>query len=104
AHLEKIESPPRTLIFGAMSDKDWPAILEVLRPHVERAIYLRPDMSRAEDPKRFCDVLSGEIATDAAQALELAGDGPTLVCGSIFVLAAVRAELLGIEQDPAIAM
>ena len=79
-------------------------MLEALRPHVARAIYLRPAMKRAEDPARFQDVLPGEVATSAAHALALAGRGPALVCGSIFVLAAVRAELLGLEQDPPIAM
>jgi dihydrofolate synthase/folylpolyglutamate synthase len=108
AHLAGRPQERRVLVFGAMRDKDWPAMLDALAPHVSSMIFCAPPLGRAEDPKalakgRGTAAPSVEAAVERAQ--KRAGPrGLVVVCGSIFVLAAARAHLLGIASDPPIAM
>lgn len=103
--------PPRrtVLLFGAMEDKDHEGMLAPFDGVVSARVYALPKMRRAGDPARLAEVRPGEVAATIeeglARALALAGDaGRIVVCGSIFVLAEVRARVLGIEADPPIAM
>jgi dihydrofolate synthase/folylpolyglutamate synthase len=108
AHLAARPSERRVLVFGAMRDKDWRAMHDALAPAVSSSIFCAPALGRAESP----DVLAGgrgrsapsvEAAVEAARA-EAGPNGLVVVCGSIFVLAAARAHVLGIAGDPPIAM
>lgn len=108
AHLAARPKEKRVLVFGAMRDKDWPAMLAALGPEVSSTIFCAPPLGRAERPEvlakgRGTAASSVEAAVDAAKRRA----GPTglvVVCGSIFVLAAARAHVLGIASDPPIAM
>jgi dihydrofolate synthase / folylpolyglutamate synthase len=97
------------LVFGAMADKDAPAMLTVLAPHARHRFYVAPEGRRATDPARLALHLPGIVAPGVAEALELARaavgtGGSVLVAGSIFLAGAARAYLLGLPRDPAIAL
>ncbi|MFO0692083.1 MAG: folylpolyglutamate synthase/dihydrofolate synthase family protein [Polyangiales bacterium] len=109
-HLRAMPRRGRTvLLFGAMADKDHEAMLRCFDGVVDARIYAVPSMGRAPDPAIFPSVRPGEVAADVstglARAKSLAGPGGlVVVAGSIFVVAAVRAEVLGLRSDPPIGM
>jgi dihydrofolate synthase/folylpolyglutamate synthase len=97
------------LIFGAMADKDTASMLAVLAPHAKHRFYLAPEGRRATDPARLLAMQPGSIAADVPEALACAraavgAEGLVLVTGSIFLVAAARAHLLGLPRDPAVAL
>jgi dihydrofolate synthase/folylpolyglutamate synthase len=97
----------RVLVFGAMADKDWRAMLSFLRPEVDMVIAVSPPLSRAERAETLARAAGGESAASIPEAIEraraLAGpEGQVVVAGSIFLLAGARAHLLGLESDPPI--
>lgn len=99
----------RVLLFGAMADKDWPTMLATLAEVVDAFVFVAPEMKRAERPERFAEVHPGQVAASIAEGLAMAqgaaGEGGLVVaCGSIFVLAEVRAMLLGVAHEPPIPM
>jgi dihydrofolate synthase / folylpolyglutamate synthase len=115
-HLSERPAEKRVLVFGAMRDKDWRAMLDALAPHVDGVVCCAPEVGRAEDPAVLAAHVPGaRVARDVRDALRIARRlvgkagkagkaGLVVVCGSIFVLAAARAEVLGIAGDPPIAM
>ena len=97
------------LLFGAMSDKDHEAMLAPFDDLVDRRVYAVPDMARATSPESLRWVRPGVAARSVrdglARARRAAGDGGlVVVAGSIFLVAAVRAELKGVRSDPPIGM
>jgi dihydrofolate synthase/folylpolyglutamate synthase len=97
------------LIFGTMADKDAPAMLAILAPYAKRRFYLAPEGRRATDPALLVEVREGTIAADVPTALAEARaavgpEGLVLVAGSIFLVGAARAHLLGLPRDPAVAL
>jgi dihydrofolate synthase/folylpolyglutamate synthase len=97
------------LIFGALADKDFPAMLRTLRPHVDRVIYCPPPI-RAAAPiaalRRAAPGTSARNVADAvARAKRMAGpNGEVIVAGSIYLVATARAHILGLRSDPLIRM
>jgi len=92
---------PVTLIFGASSDKDVPGMFAELLPHVSRAIMTQAVHPRAWEPEELAKLAQAQNVptarvTSVARALEHAlqtgapGD-VILACGSLFVVAEVRA-------------
>lgn len=83
---------PRVLVFAAMRDKDWPAMLAVLAPCFDRVIFAPMPMPRAEDPRTFLEAIpSAMVAGSPAEALALAEElasvhGSVVLAGSIFLL------------------
>ncbi|MCZ7679865.1 MAG: bifunctional folylpolyglutamate synthase/dihydrofolate synthase [Sandaracinaceae bacterium] len=98
----------RVLVFGAMADKDWRAMLAILRPHVDAVVCAAPPLSRAERPEVIAAACGGHPAEHARHAValarELAGDDEVVVAGSIYLMGEIRGLLLGLEADPPIAM
>jgi dihydrofolate synthase/folylpolyglutamate synthase len=97
------------LVFGAMADKDYRSMLRVLSPSAAHRVYLAPEGRRPVAPALLAEALAGAEASHVQEALELARkavgpSGLVVVAGSIFLVGAVRAALLGIERDPAIAL
>jgi dihydrofolate synthase / folylpolyglutamate synthase len=97
------------LVFGAMADKDAASMLAALGPHAAHRIYVPPEGRKAADPAALANLMPGQIAHDAAQALSLGRravgpSGLVVVTGSIFLVGAARALLLGLERDPAVAL
>jgi dihydrofolate synthase/folylpolyglutamate synthase len=97
------------LVFGSMADKDAASMLAALAPYADHRVYVAPEGRKAADPEMLARLLPGQIAADPAQALTLGrtmvgSGGWVVVTGSIFLVGAVRALLLGLERDPAVAL
>lgn len=109
-YLARRPTERRVLLFGAMADKDWPEMLATLRPHVEHVVFGAAPLTRAERPETLAARVPGDVAptTDAAMkragALAHARGATVVVAGSIFLMAEVRARLLGVQADPPIAL
>lgn len=97
------------LVFGTVEGKNYRAMLKRLESSAAHRIYVAPPIDRAEDPRKFLDVLPGEIASDVESALRRARDivgtdGVVVVTGSTFLVGAARAILLDLPRDPAVAL
>jgi dihydrofolate synthase/folylpolyglutamate synthase len=97
------------LVFGSMADKDYSSMLAALAPYAQHRVYVAPEGRKAADPEVLAHLVPGQIAADPAQAVTLGrtmvgSGGWVVVTGSIFLVGAVRALLLGLERDPAIAL
>jgi dihydrofolate synthase/folylpolyglutamate synthase len=86
-----------TVIFGALADKDYSAMLKILEP-ISREVLLVPIVSERSAPTEAlaasCTV-PYRVFKSVSQALE-ASQGRTLVTGSLFLVGEVL-KLLGIE-------
>ena len=97
------------LVFGALADKSWSAMLDLVGPLAERRVYASPK-GRAPAPleemtARFSGTTVVEPREAIARALAWAQAGElVLVTGSIFLVGEVRSELLGLECDPIVAL
>jgi dihydrofolate synthase/folylpolyglutamate synthase len=95
---------PLALVFGAMADKDLPAMLERLRRLEPRAaVFTRAASAgdRAADPGQLAAVwgAGARIKEPAIDALEEArgaagGQGVVLACGSLYLVGELRRHLL----------
>jgi dihydrofolate synthase/folylpolyglutamate synthase len=99
----------RVLLFGVMRDKEHGEMIARLRAHFDAMVFTSVDMARAEPADRLAQLYGGEPVAHCAEALaraqELAGKrGLVVACGSIFVMAAVRARVLRLRADPPIAL
>ncbi len=97
------------LVFGALADKAWTLMLDRLGPLAERRLYTQPKGRAPASLSEMADRFVGETVNEPRQAiyraLELAQSGDiVLVAGSIFLVGEVRAELLGLECDPIVAL
>jgi dihydrofolate synthase / folylpolyglutamate synthase len=98
--------PQRTsLVFGAIDEKPFAEMLDALAPLATRRHYCRPiDPTagrRAVDPSALATQSSGRTHETPREALDAAlSDGSDLivVTGSIFLVGAARAQLLGLER------
>jgi dihydrofolate synthase/folylpolyglutamate synthase len=103
--------PVDLLVFGALADKPWPAILEELR-HIPRSgILYAPPKGRpaaaGADVAQLLGRAACEIAESAQDALaRVAARKPksVLVAGSLYLVGETRALLLGLASDPPIAL
>ncbi|MBI5504650.1 MAG: bifunctional folylpolyglutamate synthase/dihydrofolate synthase [Deltaproteobacteria bacterium] len=116
-----LRAAPRVLVFAAMADKDWPAMLRSLLPRFDAVVFSRLPMARAEQPERFvAEFCSGaargpesglmgdpvqvadspEAALAQARGLAASG-GSVVVAGSIFLLGHLYRAAGGklLEQD-----
>ncbi len=81
---------PLTLIAGFCGDKDVREVLRILKPVVGRAIAVRTNNPRSLSAEALAAMMREEgIAAAAAaslsEAIAMSGDGPTLICGSLFL-------------------
>lgn len=97
------------LLFGAMADKDWPGMLEILAPLAEHRVYVAPGGRQPAEPSelvaRFGGTIADSVEDGLAKARDAVGkDGLVVIAGSIFLVGEARALLLGIERDPPVAL
>ncbi len=97
--------PPErtTLVFGALSDKDWKPMLSILAPLAGARVYLAPAVpaSRpAVDPREMAAFVPGRIASTVSEALALADGELIVVAGSMMLVGRVRASVLALPCDP----
>jgi len=91
-------------IAGLKADKDWRRILDPLLPHVAQLYACKPPVDAAVAPRQLAGHaralgVAAQVFEHPQQALSaaLAGsepDGMILVAGSLFLVAAIRAQLL----------
>jgi dihydrofolate synthase/folylpolyglutamate synthase len=110
-HLARIrgEYTRSVLLFGAMRDKDHALMLDLLRPYADALIFARAHTPRAESAQLLAQRHGGEaierVPAALSRARKLAGKrGLIIACGSIFLMAEVRARVLGVSADPVIAL
>ncbi|WP_437586476.1 bifunctional folylpolyglutamate synthase/dihydrofolate synthase [Sorangium sp. So ce1000] len=97
------------LVFGAMADKGWGEMLQVLAPRAPRRFYVTPKGRAAAPLDALREVAPGEAIGDpcaaVARAIEAAGPGGlVVVAGSIYLIGEVRSALLGITPDPVVTL
>jgi len=103
-------SPDRVvLVFGALLDMSWATMLDALGPLAARRVYAAPKgrapASLVEMAERYPGEIVSEPRAAIVRALDVARPGDVvLVAGSIFLVGEVRAELLGLECDPIVAL
>ncbi|HEY6078253.1 MAG TPA: folylpolyglutamate synthase/dihydrofolate synthase family protein [Polyangiaceae bacterium] len=95
------------LVFGAISSKNWRAMLKRLESVAGHRVFVAPPVRRAVDPYEMSAAYTGEVAEGVPDALararQLVGQrGLVVVTGSIFLVGAARASLLNLPTDPAI--
>jgi dihydrofolate synthase/folylpolyglutamate synthase len=96
------------LVFGALGDKDWGAMLRILAPVAHKRIYVPlPGAARtAVDPQAMSDLYPGVVAASVEEALSIArrADGPVVVAGSMVLVGEARSKLLGLPRDPPVSL
>ncbi|MGH7407839.1 MAG: bifunctional folylpolyglutamate synthase/dihydrofolate synthase [Candidatus Methylomirabilales bacterium] len=101
--LEEEAPGRRLLVFGALKDKDWGQMLEILLPAFSATILCRPPSDRAAEPVMLLGTARGhcghvEVVPDVADALAAARalarpEDTVLVTGSLFTAGAALAAL-----------
>lgn len=97
------------LVFGAMDDKAWPEMLGMLGELASHRFYVEPPGRKAAPVSALRATLPGvgsaELESAVKGARAAVGDtGLVVVAGSIFLAGRVRAMLLGLPTDPAVAL
>ncbi|CAN5396030.1 hypothetical protein BH09MYX1_BH09MYX1_25070 [soil metagenome] len=100
------------LLFGALADKAWTEMLDALAPRAAKRVYVSPKGRAATSPAELAQRHPGDVSASVIEGYERAvdlsqtGTSPGLVvaCGSIFLVGEVRAHVLGLARDPAIAL
>lgn len=113
ALLSFVMSIPRrhvALIFGAMADKNWRAMLDRVGNVAGHRIYVAPPGGRSPAPLDAMQAhLPGETAASPREALDLARQrvgrgGLVIVAGSTYLVGPVRAWLLNLPMDPQVGL
>jgi dihydrofolate synthase/folylpolyglutamate synthase len=111
AHLSQLAPDARrvALVFGTLADKAWPEMIDGLAPRAAHHVYVTPKGRAATDPAAIASRHAGVVASSVADALEKAraavGPGGLVVaCGSVYLIGEARAQLLGLERDPPVAL
>jgi dihydrofolate synthase/folylpolyglutamate synthase len=101
---------PGAMVFGALADKAWPEMLDVLASIPCPRIYVAPQGRAAADPAALAAHVAGRLAPSLPEALRLARAAtdnpaaPVVVCGSLYLVGEVRALLLDLPTDPPVAL
>jgi dihydrofolate synthase / folylpolyglutamate synthase len=99
---------PGALIFGALADKAWREMLPLLAELPCPRFYVAPRGRAPAEPIELAKALPGTPAPSLAEALVLAravaGPALVVVSGSLFLVGEARARLLGLPEDPPVAL
>jgi dihydrofolate synthase / folylpolyglutamate synthase len=97
AFLEEFNPEKVWIIFAAMADKNYEAMISILKPHAQQFIFTRPrSSSRAKDPVDLQSLVPGSrTASTVAEAIESARlDAPpnatVVICGSLYLIGEAR--------------
>lgn len=110
AALDAEKTTPSAAIFGALADKAWPEMLDVLASLPCPRLYVAPRGRAATDPTQLAAHAPGSVAASladalaAARALARGKAGPVVICGSLYLVGEARALLLGLPEDPPVAL
>lgn len=111
-HLRSLGRPPEdvALVFGALADKDWSAMLDALAPlaAVRRYVAPRGGVRDGVEATAMAARYPGEVTRSTEEALShfAGGRGPGLIviAGSIVLVGEARGLLLGLPRDPPVAL
>lgn len=98
-----------TLLFGALADKPWEPMLQLLGPRFTRRVYTSPPGRLAAPPASLAAILAGETIDGPSDALRRSltitpcGD-VIVIAGSIYLVGQIRSALSGIASDPAMGL
>jgi dihydrofolate synthase/folylpolyglutamate synthase len=87
------------IIFGAMADKQYEEMIDILKPHAEQFIFTKPQGRRAKDAAELQALVPGSVAqADVGGAISYAREhapaGTTiLICGSLYLIGEARSML-----------
>jgi dihydrofolate synthase/folylpolyglutamate synthase len=111
AHLRALGGryPRKVLLFGVLNDKNYAEMLATLLPCFDRWVFATPESPRAQLSGLLRARFGGEACDDLDTALKRArklakANGLVVAAGSIFLMSAVRARVLGLRDDPKIAL
>jgi dihydrofolate synthase / folylpolyglutamate synthase len=99
----------KVLLFGVLKDKDYEEMLRLLMPHFDACVFATPASPRAllsaDLRARFGGAAFNSLDTALKHAQKRATPrGLVVAAGSIFLMSAVRARVLGLREDPKIAL
>ena len=112
-------SPPGALVFGALADKAWREMLDIIATVPCPRVYVAPQGRAAADPRALAEHVPGRVAASLPEALVLAAalaraatdpdpalsrDLAVVVCGSLYLVGEARALLLDLPTDPPVAL
>jgi dihydrofolate synthase / folylpolyglutamate synthase len=99
---------PGAIVFGALADKSWPEMLDLLTRLPAPRIYVAPSGRAATPPEALAAHATGRIATSIEAGLDeargVASGKPVVVCGSLYLVGEARSRLLGLASDPPVAL
>ncbi len=101
---------PGAVIFGALADKAWPEMLDILAEVPCPRVYVAPKGRAAVEPGLIAARVAGHVAGSledglrAARAAAASPSAPVVVCGSLYLVGEARALLLGLDADPPVAL
>lgn len=106
ALLASLHEPPRAVVFGALADKSWQTMLDLLGQLAVPFFYVAPKGRAAVDPRHLAAARAGTpcASLDEAFALTAKIPGPKLLCGSLYLVGEARAKLLDLPVDPIVAL
>ena len=101
-------TPPEAIVFGALADKAWPAMLDQLAEVDAPRFYAAPQGRAPAEGEalalRATDTVYATIDDALAAARRAAGDGLVVVCGSLYLVGDARAILADLPRDPPVAL
>ncbi len=100
---------PAALVYGALGDKPWRAMLDALAAVPAPRFYAAPEGRAPAPPEDLAAHLPGAVCASLELALAAARQaagprGLVVVCGSLYLVGAARAFLLDLPRDPAVAL
>jgi dihydrofolate synthase/folylpolyglutamate synthase len=99
AMLEEFYPDGVPMIFGCMADKNYEAMLTLLRPRVSQMIFTKAEGRRSKEPSELQALWpSAHVTGSAHEAIELARAGfnpgdTVVVCGSLYLIGEARSAL-----------
>lgn len=107
--LDARSESPAVLLFGAMADKPAVQMASLLRTRCINAVYTEPLGRAPIKAAVLAEAADGYAESDVRAAIsrarQLAGpEGLVLCAGSLYLVGDVRSKVLGLPQDPPIAM
>jgi len=87
------------MVFGAMADKQYDEMLQILRPHVRQFVFTKPHSSRAKDPldlKKIIPEAHTEPTPTSAisySKVNAPAQCTVVICGSLYLIGEVRGML-----------
>lgn len=100
---------PGALVFGALADKAWVEMLDVVASLPCPRVYARPRGRAATEPALLAARAPGHVAASLPDALAHARGlvrdaSPVVICGSLYLVGEARALLLDLPEDPPVAL